>query len=80
MNNLIKINNILINPFAFAGFEFSDEDMCVWAYDVNFDYQSFFIDSQTEYESIKRYLNSLVFKASSVSAVKAPTPFRVKVK
>ena len=74
MNNLVKVNNILLNPSVFAGFEFSDEDMCMWAYDVNFEYQSFYIDSESEYTALKKYINGLV---ASTSTVKPPAPFEV---
>ena len=76
MKNLTKINNIYINLDAFAGFEFSDEDMCVWAYDQNFDYQSFYIENESEYNALKNYIDSLVFKPVAPSRVRASTPFK----
>lgn len=66
MNDLIKIDNMLVNFRAFVAVEFQDDIKCIWCYlprapiDHQLEYVSFVLDDADKYKEIKSYVEGFI--------------------
>lgn len=85
MNDLVKINKMLVNLKGFIAFEFDDKLRCIWCYLPNapinheLEYVSFTIDDLDKYKEVKDYIEGYILNdypegVQENSALETPKP------
>ena len=84
MNDLVKINNMLVNLKGFIAFEFQDDIKCIWCYLPNapinheLEYVSFTIDDLDKYKELKNYIEGFLLNDYPEGYIESDKPSLTK--